>query len=97
MTKDHRIRKLLVVLTCLASLLPYALIIVVSFAVGLSPAYRSSLSLALIGGIAWLVLVVATLIVGGWERRLYWLLALFPIAFGPWLLVLYDWLFGYAR
>jgi hypothetical protein len=45
--------------------------------------------LAFAGSGIWLALVIATQISGGWRRGLWWLWALFPVAFGLQLFVLY--------
>lgn len=73
------------VLTCASSLLPYLLShLPLDYAIRLNP-----LALFFAGPAVWLVMVFATLSVGGWERRLWWLLILFPVAFGPLLSILF--------
>ena len=50
--------------------------------------------LAFTGSCIWLALVIATQISGGWRRGLWWLWALFPVAFGLQLFVLYMLIVG---
>ena len=90
---------LLVTVSSLASLLPY-LILYTWYSVDFTRGYDFSLPLAFVGSLVWLTLTIITLIVGNWQRKLFWLFALFPVAFGPWLVILYiyihAWLFGFA-
>jgi hypothetical protein len=89
----------LVAISFLASLLPY-LILYTWYSVDFTRGYDLSLPLAFVGSLLWLVLTTITLFVGHWQRKLLWLFALFPVAFGPWLVILYiyihAWLFGFA-
>lgn len=81
--------RLMVWLSCLASLLPYIFLYASPYP------YRWSvlpvlLMPALAGSIIWLLLVIITLAYGRWERKLFRLFAaLFPVAFGPWFLLIY--------
>jgi hypothetical protein len=70
----------LIVITCLASLLPYLLV-----------EYVRHVDLTLlqtIGFIIWLILVFTTLKIGKWNKKLYWLFIFFPIA--GWHIVLFG-------
>ena len=86
--------KVLVILTCLAALLPYGALLFMSTTGRMSLAYRSSPVIFLLSSVIWTGLLLATLSFGRWQGKVWWLLALFPLAFGPWLLMLYDWIFG---
>ena len=89
----------LVAVSSVASLLPY-LILYTWYSVDFTRGYDFSLPLAFVGSLLWLTLTTITLVVGHWQRKLFWLFALFPVAFGPWLVILYiyihAWLFGFA-
>lgn len=71
----HILTRVLIVLACASSLLPYLLVGYVGD--------WSTEALGFTGSGIWLTLVLATLVSGKWERKLWWLFALFPIAFGP--------------
>lgn len=85
---------ILIILTCVVSLLPYLILYFTSAYGGLS------VDLSLIGSLTWLILVIITLKTNEWQRKLLWLFVLLPVAFGPWLvilvLILQAWLFGFA-
>jgi hypothetical protein len=69
---------------CASSLLPYFLSrIPVDYAVKFNP-----FLLFFLGPLVWLMLVLATLLVGKWNRKIWWLFILFPVAFGPILFIL---------
>jgi len=89
--------KVFVLLTSIAAVLPYAIVIFLATTGNLSLAYRSSLVIFIIGTLTWVALLITTLIIGRWQRKLFWLFALAPLAFGPWILALYDWLIGLPR
>ena len=80
-------------LSCLASLLPYAIIFSSPYPLR-SSILPVHLFVGSMGSLVWLVVVIATLAVGKWARKLFWLWALFPVAFGPGLFLLYLRLFG---
>lgn len=87
-------KHILLILTCASSFLPYVILYLAS-------AYGTlSVDLSAIGSLIWLLLVISTLKANQWQRKLLWLVALFPVAFGPWLVILYlyihAWLFGFA-
>jgi hypothetical protein len=62
--------------------------------------WNPSIFMNLLLEITWLCLVLITLKMGQWDRRLYWLFLLFPVAFGPLLFMglffASVWLFGFA-
>ena len=99
MTPIFSRKRVLVALTCVASLLPY-LILQGWYSVDFTRGYDFSLPLAFLGSLLWLLLLAITLQISRWERRLFWLFALFPVAFGPWLVILYiyvhAWLFDFG-
>ena len=93
--------KVLVLLTCAASLLPY--VIPYNLQYSFDPAkghYVPTYTFEFLAGATWVALLTMTLIVGRWERKLFWLFALLPMAFGPMLFTLYfalyAWLIGFA-
>ena len=80
----HLLTRIFGAMTCASSLLPYLLPSVpIDYAIKLNP-----FVLFFVGPFVWSVLVFATLLVGGWERKLWWLFILFPVAFGPLLSIL---------
>lgn len=93
--------KILVVLTGAGSLLPY--LIPYEWQYSFDPTkgqYIPTHTFDFLASVTWLVLLLATLMVGNWDRKLFWLFVLFPVAFGPWLFTLYfalyAWLTGFA-
>jgi hypothetical protein len=81
---------LLAVVTCAVSFLRYITPYEWHYSINLTtgqhiPTYTFDVFVSIL----WVMLLVATLIVGQWNRKLFWLFALFPIAFAPWLLLLY--------
>lgn len=71
-------------MACACSVLPYFLTRVpVDYAIRLNP-----FVLFFAGPFVWLALVFATLLAGRWDRRIWWLFILFPVAFGPILFIL---------
>jgi hypothetical protein len=80
-------------LSCLASLVPYAIIFSSPYS-SRSSILPVHLLVGSFGSLVWLVVVIITLAVGKWNRNLFWLLALFPVAFGPGLFLFYLLLFG---
>jgi hypothetical protein len=92
--------RVLVIVTSASSLLPYVLPSL-WYSLDSTKGYDlSAIPFAFIGSLLWLLLIVITLQINRWERRFFWLLALFPVGFGPWLVILYiyihAWLFGFA-
>jgi hypothetical protein len=91
---------LLIVLSCATAFLPYLIPYNMRYE-EISPGrYEPIESMYILPPIIWLGFVVSTMAVGRWERKLFWLFTLFPIAFGYWLFYLYFatsvWLFGFA-
>jgi hypothetical protein len=91
---------LLVILSCATAFLPYLIPYDMQYAEVSSGRYVPNKLMDILPPIIWLGVVVLTLAVGRWDRKLFWLFALFPIAFGYWLFYLYlalsVWLFGFA-
>lgn len=54
----------------------------------------------ILGPFIWVFFVIVTMMVERWDRKLFWLFGLSPLAFGLWLLygyfALHAWLFGFA-
>jgi hypothetical protein len=93
--------KILVVLTGSGSILPY--LIPYEWQYSFDPKtgqYIPTHTFDFLAPVAWVLLLVATLMVANWDRKLFWLFALIPVAFGPCLFTLYfavyAWLFGFA-
>lgn len=82
--------KVLVLSTCVTAVLPYGIILLLATHGRMSLAYRSALAIFDIFASLWIALLVVTLIVGQWQRKLFWLLILLPVACATWLLTLYD-------
>ena len=86
----------LVVLSFACSILPY-IILWAWYLPDFTKSYDFSLQLAFIGSLIWLIFTLMA-----WKRdhSLSWLFAFFPIAFGPWLFLVYFFiharLFGFA-
>ena len=79
-----------VLITCMASLLPY--LIPYEWEYSFDPKkqeYIPTYTVEVLASLLWVIPLFVTLIVGRWNRKLFWLFALFPIAFGPWLFLLY--------
>lgn len=93
-------KKILLILTCSASLLPYVIPYDLQYSVDPNGRVVPNYTFEVLAGLIWLVLVIITLKIWGWQRKLFWLFALFPVAFGPWLFILlfalYAWLTGFA-
>ena len=99
---------LLIVLTCLAAFLPYVMPYSWEFTTDdggkyvrdAEGRYVRNIAYDYIGPGVWSSLLIVTLIVGKWNRKLYRLLILFPVAFGFWIgyayFALHAWLFGFA-
>lgn len=91
---------LLILLSCVTAFLPYNIPYNMQYAEIAPGRYEPIVLMDILPPIIWLGFVVSTLAVGRWERKLFWLFALFPIAFGYWLFYLYlalsVWLFGFA-
>ena len=80
--------RIMIWISCATSLLPYIVMLSSPYPfrwrvlpVLLMPALATS--------VIWLVVVIITLAVGKWERKLFWLFGLVPVAFGPWILLLF--------
>jgi|SRR5712692_5949988 len=90
---------ILIAVTCISSLLPY-LILYTWFSLDITRGYDFSLPASFFGSIIWLLLTIWTLVVRKGEHKFFWLFALFPVAFGPWLVIAYmklhAWLTGFA-
>jgi hypothetical protein len=99
-SKKSFLRNGLIILTCAAALLPYLIPYDLQYSMNSKGEFVPNYTFDLLVPILWVVLVVTTLIVGKRERKLFWLLALFPVAFGPSLLMLYIYIhaqiFGFA-
>lgn len=85
----QRRKKFLVWAASLAALLPYALPHIWLF---LGGDWKHVFAIELLGGIVWLVLALVALSYSGWQKKLLWILTLFPVAFGPSLFVLWLWI-----
>lgn len=90
--------RILIVLTCLAAFVPYVLPAKWMYTKVAEKQWEPNFAMDYLGPGLWLALLLATLIVGRWQRNLFWLLALFPVAFGYWIFygffVLDIWLRG---
>jgi len=71
----------MIIFTCMASFSPYLLFYAI-------PAINKTY-LLVFGFLIWLILLIFTLKLGAWNKKLFWLFMLFPIAAGPFLLFLF--------
>ncbi len=93
--------KILAVLTCATSLLPYLIPYDLQYSFDPTKGqYIPTYTFDFLAAATWLTLLIITLIVGKWQTKLFWLFALFPVALGPTLFTLYfalyAWLTGFA-
>lgn len=75
---NKQILRTMVIVDCLAAFLPYLLIQFV-------PKISGHL-LIFLGFLIWSILTVFIFKIGDWNKKLFWLLALLPIAAGPYLM-----------
>lgn len=100
MNKKIRTNLLIVlcVLTSLAAFLPYIMPYNWEYTKSPVGTYERNMVYDYIGPCVWFSLLVLTMAIGRWNRKLLWLLVCFPIAFGYWLLywylVFYSWMRG---
>ncbi len=94
------VKKALVALTCMVSMIPYIIPYSLQYTRDSTGSYVPSIAIDFLGPVIWFALLLTTLIVGKWERKLFWLFALFPVACGPLLvtgyIMFHAWLFGFA-
>lgn len=72
-------------LTCLAAFSPYVMPAEWFYRKVGERQWERIFAMDYLGPGIWLALLIVTLIIGRWQRKLFWLLLLFPIAFGFWI------------
>jgi hypothetical protein len=98
LTPVRSAKHFLVWAACASSLLPYLILFgwdLFEFTRGYDP-----MPIAFAGSLTWLALALLSVVASDRKREQAWVFCFAPVAFGPWLVVLYivlhAWLFGFA-